>query len=59
MAFPTNRCSSHASVSLSYSMRRDDQGGWVVRNIVVNGINPGLTYMNQFDGAMSRYGSVD
>ena len=45
--------------SLSYSMRRDDQGGWVVRNIVVNGINLGLTYMNQFDGAMSRYGSVD
>jgi len=40
-------------------MRRDDQGGWVVRNIVVNGINLGLTYMNQFDGAMSRYGSVD
>ena len=45
--------------SLSYSMRRDEQGGWVVRNIVVNGINLGLTYMNQFDGAMSRYGSID
>ncbi|MFN2327910.1 MAG: phospholipid-binding protein MlaC [Chromatocurvus sp.] len=45
--------------SLRYSMRRDEQGGWVVRNIVVDGINLGLTYMNQFDGAMSRYGSVD
>ena len=45
--------------SVSYSMRRDDQGSWVVRNILVDGINLGLTYMNQFDGAMSRYGSVD
>ncbi|TCO77870.1 MlaC/ttg2D family ABC transporter substrate-binding protein [Chromatocurvus halotolerans] len=47
------------SYSLSYAMRRDDERRWVVRNIVVDGINLGLTYMNQFDGAMSRYGSVD
>ncbi|WP_339781876.1 ABC transporter substrate-binding protein [uncultured Marinobacter sp.] len=47
------------SFSLSYSMRRNATGNWVVRNIVVDGINLGLTYMNQFDGAMSRHGSID
>lgn len=47
------------SFSLSYSMRRNAKGNWVVRNIVVDGINLGLTYMNQFDGAMSRHGSID
>ena len=45
--------------TLSYSMRRDGDGNWVVRNIIVDGINLGLTYMNQFDGAMERLGAVD
>ena len=44
---------------LAYSMRRDDDGAWVVRNIIVDGINLGLTYLNQFDGAMARHGSID
>ncbi|MDT8397044.1 MAG: ABC transporter substrate-binding protein [Pseudomonadales bacterium] len=43
--------------SLSYSMRSDAQHGWRVRNIIVDGINLGLTYLNQFDGAMKRYGN--
>lgn len=47
------------SFDLVYSMRKDDQGQWVVRNIIVDGINLGLTYMNQFDGAVKRHGSVD
>jgi len=47
------------TVTLSYSMRRDENREWVVRNIILDGINLGLTYMNQFDGAMSRHGSVD
>jgi len=50
---------SGESFGISYSMRKNDQGQWVVRNIIVDGINLGLTYMNQFDGAVKRHGSID
>ncbi|MDT8428094.1 MAG: ABC transporter substrate-binding protein [Pseudomonadales bacterium] len=43
--------------ALNYSMRTDAAGNWKVRNIIVDGINLGLTYLNQFDGAMSRHGN--
>ncbi|MEX2366094.1 MAG: ABC transporter substrate-binding protein [Pseudohongiellaceae bacterium] len=42
-----------------YSMRTDEQGRWRVRNIIVESINLGLTYLNQFDSAVRRQGSVD
>lgn len=35
-----------------YSMRRDGEGHWRMANIVINGINIGLTYRNQFATAM-------
>ena len=40
-----------------YSLAKDD-GGWQVRNLIVNGVNMGLTYRNQFNSAMNdpRYG---
>ena len=38
-------------------MRANTSGAWKVRNIIVDGINLGLTYRNQFDGAMSRHGN--
>lgn len=47
------------SFNISYSMRKNGDDQWVVRNIIVDGINLGLTYMNQFDGAMKRHGSID
>ena len=50
---------SGESFDLSYSMRKNEQGQWVVRNIIVDGINLGLTYMNQFDGAVKRQGSIE
>ena len=34
-----------------YSMAQDDSGEWRVRNLIVNGINMGLTYRNQFNSA--------
>lgn len=43
--------------ALTYSMRTDNEGSWKVRNIIVDGINLGLTYLNQFDGAMNRHGN--
>jgi phospholipid transport system substrate-binding protein len=41
-----------------YSVTQEDDGTWAVRNLIVNGINMGLTYRSQFNGAMSdpKYG---
>lgn len=35
-----------------YSMARGEDGRWRVRNVIVDGVNLGLTYRNQFDSAM-------
>ena len=37
---------------VQYSMRKDDLGKWMVRNVVLDGVNLGLTYRNQFNSAM-------
>jgi phospholipid transport system substrate-binding protein len=37
---------------VSYSMARNSDGRWQVRNIIVNGVNIGLTYRRQFESAM-------
>lgn len=43
-----------------YSMRKNKEGRWQARNMIVDGINLGLTYLNQFDSAMNRYeGNID
>ncbi|MCB1685823.1 MAG: ABC transporter substrate-binding protein [Pseudomonadales bacterium] len=41
-----------------YSMARTGDGTWLMRNIIVNGVNMGLTYRNQFASAASdsKYG---
>lgn len=41
-----------------YSLALTEGGGWQVRNIIINGINMGLTYRNQFASAVKdpRYG---
>jgi phospholipid transport system substrate-binding protein len=36
-----------------YSMAQSDDGQWRLRNIIINGINMGLTYRNQFASAMN------
>ncbi len=51
---------NNTTYQINYSMRLDNSNEWKVRNVVVDGINLGLTYRNQFDGAMTRYdGNVD
>ncbi|MEC9483930.1 MAG: ABC transporter substrate-binding protein [Halomonas sp.] len=40
---------------VSYSLRRNDDGQWKVVNVIVNGINLGLTFRNQFDQAMREH----
>ncbi|MEQ8857338.1 MAG: ABC transporter substrate-binding protein [Pseudomonadales bacterium] len=41
-----------------YSVTQEDDGSWLIRNLIVNGVNMGLTYRNQFDSAMNdpKYG---
>lgn len=39
---------------VSYTLRQDG-GQWKVVNVIVNGINLGLTFRNQFDQAMRQY----
>jgi phospholipid transport system substrate-binding protein len=43
-----------AKFQLSYALVRTEDG-WRVRNIVINGINVGLTYRSQFDALMREY----
>ncbi len=40
------------SYKLQYSLRRRDDTPWKIRNIIVDGVNVGLTYRNQFKSAM-------
>jgi len=42
---------------VSYSMLRNKQNQWFIRNIVVDGVNFGLTYRNQFKSEMNRRGN--
>lgn len=47
---------------VQYAMALGGDGEWRVRNIIVNGVNMGLTYRNQFAGAMkdpANGGSLD
>jgi len=47
---------------VQYAMGLSKDGNWRVRNIIVNGVNIGLTYRNQFAGAMkdpANGGSLD
>lgn len=40
---------------VQYTLRRDREGSWKVRNVIVEGINLGQTYRNQFASAMERH----
>lgn len=45
---------------VQYTLRQDRNGDWKVRNVIIEGINFGQTYRNQFDAAMQQYrGDID
>jgi len=45
---------------IQYSMRRNKSGEWKLNNLIVEGINLGLTYRNQFAVSADRYkGDID
>ena len=46
-----------AEFPISYSMYLDDNGRWKMENVIVNGINIGLTYRNQFAHLMQAQGN--
>ncbi|MDY6827758.1 MAG: ABC transporter substrate-binding protein [Pseudomonadota bacterium] len=44
---------------VSYSLFLDDQGHWKLKNVIVNGINLGLTFRNQFATALRQSRDID
>lgn len=44
------------SYKIQYSLRRNEESAWKIRNIIADGINVGLTYRNQFKSAMDTEG---
>lgn len=45
---------------VQYSMRRNKTGEWKVKNLIIEGINIGLTYRSQFAAAAEKYqGDID
>lgn len=45
---------------IQYSMRRNKAGEWKLYNVIIEGINLGLTYRNQFAAAAEQYrGDID
>jgi phospholipid transport system substrate-binding protein len=42
-----------------YSLILSKQNQWKIRNIIVDGVNFGLTYRNQFKSEMTRSGNLD
>jgi len=52
------RTASGTVYPMSYTMGRGKDGVWRMKNIIINGINIGLTFRNQFAGAVrnKKYG---
>lgn len=48
---------SKKNVAISYSMIYDE-GRWKIRNVIVDGINIGIQFRNQFADAMDKYGKI-
>ncbi|HEX4870281.1 MAG TPA: ABC transporter substrate-binding protein [Moraxellaceae bacterium] len=45
---------------VTFQMQQDKAGAWKVQNLILNGINLGLTFRNQFGSAVeSNRGSID
>lgn len=42
-----------------YSMTRNREGEWQVINVIINGINLGMTFRNQFQQAVQQQGDIE
>ena len=43
-----NLITSSNTYPITYKVRQDKNGNWLIINIIVNGVNLGLTFRNQF-----------
>ena len=43
-----NLIASNNIYPITYKVRKDGSGNWLIVNIIVNGVNLGLTFRNQF-----------
>lgn len=54
------RSKSGSLYSVRYSMYKNSEGQWLLENLVLNGVNLGLTFRNQFSEYMKKYkGDID
>lgn len=52
--------SSGKSYTVQYSMHKNKDGEWKLKNLIIEGVNLGLTYRNQFAESASKYkGDID
>jgi len=55
-----NLITSSNTYPITYKVRRDKNGNWLIINIIVNGVNLGLTFRNQFQVlAKEHNGNID
>jgi len=55
-----NLITSSNTYPIIYKVRRDKSGNWLIINIIVNGVNLGLTFRNQFQALAKEYnGNID
>jgi len=50
-----NLITSGNTYPITYKVRRDKNGNWLIINIIVNGVNLGLTFRNQFQALAKEH----
>lgn len=50
-----NLITSSNTYPITYKVRRDKNGDWLIINIIVNGVNLGLTFRNQFQALAKEH----
>ena len=50
-----NLITSSNTYPITYKVRRDKNGNWLIINIIVNGVNLGLTFRNQFQALAKEH----
>ena len=50
-----NLITASNSYPITYKVRKDNNGKWLIINIIVNGVNLGLTFRNQFQALAKEH----
>jgi phospholipid transport system substrate-binding protein len=50
-----NLITSNNIYPITYKVRKDKNGNWLIINIIVNGVNLGLTFRNQFQALAKEH----